>query len=512
MIYKNNKKILYWIEEPYAHFGIAKYIEEKIESENYAVIVCNDTSKKFFSEQKLVKFEKNWFYRDNISSKKQKIDFDYLKYLENDLGIHIWKIVFGERFFTSYSKYHNFSRDEILSIIQQESKLYENIIDEIKPNYLVIRLPDFHNIQLLYEIARAKGVRILMTAPSRFGGLTITEEFDEKIQIDSYETNKQKLKNFSELREHIKKYSEEHQILMGGFRTSQFKKINAILHFLSIENKKFTNYYQNVGKTKSAVIFKKALESIQNYKRSKFIDQNFKNVISTSFPFIYFPLHVEPEQTLLIRAPFHTDQLNTITNISKSLPIDYKLFVKEHPAMKFNGWHDIEFYKKIFALPNVELFHPSLSNEEFIEKCSLVISIAGTAALQAAFYEKPSIVLSDVNYTNISSVYRLKNFEELYDAICIMVNKKVNLSELNEYVTKLEEKSFNFETMRFAVDAYNNFGYGGFFAESNVTLEKMVNFLKNNKDDFEILSTEHIKKINSIENEKNNDKLMKDKL
>jgi hypothetical protein len=497
----SNKKILFWIEEPFVSFGIAKYLKEEIDADFYSIIVCNDLTKKFFIKQELMKFKKNWFYRDHISLKKQKIDFDYLKSLEDNLGIKIWEIVSGERFFTSYSKYHHFSGEEILSLVEQQSRLYENIIDEIKPDYIAIRIPDFHNIQLLYKIGKAKGVKILMYAQSRFGGLTITEKPDEIIPINIKNTNSEKLKNFKELREHIKEYSLEHEKIVNKFKGSQTQKVNAILHFLTIDNKKYTDYYQNIGKTKLAVTYNKILESIQSYKRKKFIDSNLKKSIKIDLPFIYFPLHVEPEQTLLIRSPFHTDQLNIITNISKSIPVEFKLIIKEHPAMKINGWHDTQFYKKIISLPNVELLHPSISNEDLISKCSLVISIAGTAGLQAAFYNKPSIVLTDVNYTNLSSVYRLKNIEELYDAISIMLKKEVNLSELNEFVARYEESSFNFETMRFAIDAYNNFGYGGFLAESNVTLDKMKYFLEKNKNDFKIMSTEHAKKITNIENQ-----------
>ena len=496
----NNRKILFWIEEPFVDFGIANYLKEKIETEFYSIITCKDSSKRFFVNQKLVKFEKNWFYRDHVTMEKQKIDLNYLKSLEDSLGIKVWEIVLGERFFTPYSKYHTFSRNEILTIIEQESKFYEGIIDEIKPDYLLIRLPDFHNIELLYKIAKAKGVTILMITASRFGGMTITDEFDKKIPLDTDTIDKEKVKNFKELQEHIKEYSAQHEILIGGLRSSQSQKIKAILQFLISDNKEFRNHYQNMGKTKNAVIYNKILESIQNYKRKKFVDKNLGKKILTNLPFIYFPLHVEPEQTLLIRAPFYTDQLNLITNISKSLPIDYMLFVKEHPAMKFNGWHDISFYKKIIRLPNVEIFHPSMSNEEFIEKSSLVISIAGTAGLQAAFYNKPSIVFSDVNYTNLSSVYRLKNIDELYNTIHMMINKKVNLIELNEYVRKADEDRFNFDVMRFAVDAYNHFGHGGFFAYSTINLEKITNFLIDNKDDFEILSSEITKKILHLEN------------
>ena len=494
---KKDTKVLYWIEEPFIDFGIAKHIQEKIGNKNYGIVICNNTTKKFFEEQNLVEFEKIWFYRNIISSKKQKVDMKYLKYLENNLEIQLWRIVYGERFFTPFSKYHLFKREEILSIIEQEAKLYEEILDEVKPDFLVMRLPDFHNIQLLYEIARAKNVKIMMVAPSRLGGLTVTEEFDEKIEINNEKDLK--VKNFDELKNQIKKYSNDHGVLMNRYRTSKMKKLIASIRFLFINNKEFTNYYQNKGKTKTAVIYKKILDSLRTYKTSKFIQAKLKKNIPENSSFIYFPLHVEPEQTLLIRAPYYTDQLNLIKNIAKSLPIEFKLFVKEHPAMKFNGWQSISFYKEIISLPNVELFHPEISNEEFIEKCKLVISIAGTAGLQAAFYQKPSIVLADVNYTNLSSVYKLDKIEELGSVISKMVTKEVDILELNEYMNKLDAKSFNFESMRFATDAYNIFGYGGFLAESNVTLKKMNDFLSQNNEDFELLSSEIIKKITNFE-------------
>ena len=68
---------------------------------------------------------------------------------------------------------------------------------------------------------------------------------------------------------------------------------------------------------------------------------------------------MEPERTLLIDAPFHTNQLDIIKNLAKSIPINYKLFVKEHPSMAHREWRDVSFYKEILSLPNVVLIHPS---------------------------------------------------------------------------------------------------------------------------------------------------------
>ena len=89
----SSKKILFWIEEPFIDFGIAKYLKKNLETELYSIIICNNNSKKFFETQKLVEFKKNWFYRDSILLEKQKIDLDYLTSLEKTLGLHILKMM-----------------------------------------------------------------------------------------------------------------------------------------------------------------------------------------------------------------------------------------------------------------------------------------------------------------------------------------------------------------------------------------------------------------------------------
>ena len=44
---------------------------------------------------------------------------------------------------------------------------------------------------------------------------------------------------------------------------------------------------------------------------------------------------------------FYTNQIEIIRHIAKSLPIGYKLCVKEHPAMNTRGWRSVSDYKEI---------------------------------------------------------------------------------------------------------------------------------------------------------------------
>ena len=49
--------------------------------------------------------------------------------------------------------------------------------------------------------------------------------------------------------------------------------------------------------------------------------------------YIYMPLHLEPEMALQNFSPEFNNQLEMIYWISKSLPSNYFIVVKEHPEM-----------------------------------------------------------------------------------------------------------------------------------------------------------------------------------
>ena len=106
------------------------------------------------------------------------------------------------------------------------------------------------------------------------------------------------------------------------------------------------------------------------------------------------------ERILLIGAPFFINQFEVIRNIANSLPVGYRLYVKDHVVMNYRGWRSINEMKKIMSLPNVMLFHPSVDSSELIKKSKLVISIAGSSSIEAAFYNKQSISLENVGMYN----------------------------------------------------------------------------------------------------------------
>ena len=204
----------------------------------------------------------------------------------------------------------------------------------------------------------------------------------------------------------------------------------------------------------------------------------------------------EPERSLLIAAPFHTNLIELVTHIVKSLPVGYKLYVKDHAGMDNRDWRPFSFYKKIMNLPNVKMLHHSIHPKKILPKCSMVITLGGSSGFEAAFYEKPTITFVDALYSSLKSVEILNDVQELPQLIQKQLNVKFDLNDLNNFISALEKNSFNFDWSGFDNLAHHLLFYGGFLADVAITDKQMNNLLNSYSKQLEVLADEHIKKIN----------------
>ena len=159
-----------------AHFGLAYQLQQKLDADFFAIIDTPNKPKKMFKNQKIVNFEKTWFFHENIKKTIEKPDLEYLSNFEKKYNIDLWKLIINERHFYKHNKFYKFKTNQILKILEQECKLFESILEEIKPNYLLINEPPFHYQKLIIELCKAKKIRVLTLCISRFETSTIVAE------------------------------------------------------------------------------------------------------------------------------------------------------------------------------------------------------------------------------------------------------------------------------------------------------------------------------------------------
>ena len=133
----------------------------------------------------------------------------------------------------------------------------------------------------------------------------------------------------------------------------------------------------------------------------------------------------------------------------------------------------------------------------------MVITKSGTVALEAAFYQKSAITCADFDYTLLPSVERLERIEDLPKLIIHSLKKKVDSKTLDEYVSFKEENTFEFDGTDFDIKYVKKFFHGGRLADVDITNDKMVEFLDENKDSLRIFAKAYVKKINFFKNKIN---------
>jgi len=490
-------KILLWLPTNFVYFGIAHSLQKQAQFEIYAVIDVSEFAKKFYQNQKIVEFKKIWFYRDQVLKLGKNFDKDYLANFEEKHGINLWGLIYSDTIFYKYNQYHNFNESEILPIIEKECKFFESILDEIKPNFLITKNPDTHQGYLLHELCKSKGVIPLTLGQVRFGNRTMMSIDTDKIDNTSVIENLESIpKTKEELLRYMKEYSNLTSDLIKQSGISNKTKLLLSLRYLrNILSEKFKNFYANKGRNFFLVIVKSTIFVLKASFRKNFLDRNAKKNITINEKFVYFPLHFEPEISLSLIAPFNSYQIETVENVAKSIPIGCKLFVKEHPMMGKFGWRNISDYKKIKKMPSVELIHPSVPNETLLTNCSLVVSIAGTSSLEAAFYGKPSIVFAETIFSDLPSVYKINKIDELPNAIRLSLKKKVDIKDLVGYVALIENNSFKFNLDGLTMKSVFTMLPGGVYEDVEFEEVKVRDYLKENQKYFEILSNEFTKKI-----------------
>lgn len=194
----------------------------------------------------------------------------------------------------------------------------------------------------------------------------------------------------------------------------------------------------------SATLIGRAVDRIQIWARGRMAATLFRPL--GELPFVFFPMHLEPEMALLLSAPFWCDQLSLIYNVAQSLPEDTELWVKDHPHGI--GRRPLGEYRRIAGIPNVRLIDPRVPSLELIKKCQGVVTISGTAALEAFVCGKPAITFGDVYFNDAQpGITQLKNPELLPKALAAFRTFVADEHLLETYVCAVLDNSIDMNVL-----------------------------------------------------------------
>ncbi|MFX0133222.1 MAG: hypothetical protein ACFFDN_06215 [Candidatus Hodarchaeota archaeon] len=359
---------------------------------------------------------------------KSKPNLAYLRECEKKYDLNIWDIwqINAERK-KSRSKWN---KRKILGYFQYVFKKIEEIVKNIKPDhYLCYGTAGFHAV-IINKVLQKNGVKVIelypATIPGRFrliDNLSNIESFLEKEYIENDNKPEQNLAkkfilNFQtkpQIHDCSKKYIESFIKKIKKYYSYSFQ----VLKYRQLPNLNFIFW----------PIIQKVYDSIGIFEKPK---PNEKYVL--------FPLHYQPEATTLIYGKWYVDQAALVENISKCLPVNYMLYVKEHPFGYGN--RKLKFYKRIKRLPNVRLIGPHINNFKLIKNCSLLATITGTSGWEALLLQKPVITFGDVFYNIFEETKQVKKINELPRIIKERLDKKIDFGKLVGFVAAVFKTTY----------------------------------------------------------------------
>jgi hypothetical protein len=138
--------------------------------------------------------------------------------------------------------------------------------------------------------------------------------------------------------------------------------------------------------------------------------QSLVNLPDLQQNYVFIPLHYQPESTTSPSGDIFVNQLLMVDILSKALPENWFLYVKEHPSQfsrKLTGelGRTVDFYDRLVSFPNVQLVPHMISPFDLIDHSKAVATVTGTAGWEAVLRGKPALTFGFPWYKGCEGVF-----------------------------------------------------------------------------------------------------------
>jgi hypothetical protein len=147
---------------------------------------------------------------------------------------------------------------------------------------------------------------------------------------------------------------------------------------------------------------------LKNYNRM--VSKLCREETDTRFdvPYVYFPLHMQPELTTTSIGGIYEDQMLAIERLSKRIPDGWMIYVKEN-FVQTEQHRGMFFFQRLQRLPNVCLISRKINTFKLIENSKFVATITGTVGWEAITGGKNVLVFGHTWYRTLPGVFEFSD-------------------------------------------------------------------------------------------------------
>jgi hypothetical protein len=340
---------------------------------------------------------------------------------------------------------------------------WKGVLEHFNPDVVVYRIaPHTGYDYILYALCRVMGIPTVMfertSLPGRVYPVASFEDGSEAIR-EAF-ANELEKKNgpdtplAPETEAHLDKLSKTFQKAMPyhlKYKLKHYKNSGEVGGVPSI----LTHFAGGIvdavrqNKFNREHLYERYHETAGRLKRRKLLGHynRLAKPVDTNLPYIFVALQCEPERQTCPTAGMFGHQYLMIDMLSKLIPPDWMLYVKEHVS-QFKDYQAAErsktfdFYDRIASRPNVRIVPLSCTSFELIDRARASATVSGTVGWESVVRGKPALLFGHSWYSDCRGVFVTRTAEACRKAIeKIQSGHQVDREELVSFLKAVERCS-----------------------------------------------------------------------
>lgn len=170
----------------------------------------------------------------------------------------------------------------------------------------------------------------------------------------------------------------------------------------------------------------------------QYLVQYEKQSVNFNMPYVYIPLHFQPEMTTSSLGGIHRDQLLIIERLSAILPVGWKLYVKENPKQGPYA-RGAMFFHRLNRVPHVQMVPADTDTNTLTLNAKIVATVTGTAAIEAVEAGIPAITFGYAWYKSLPGIEEFSNLTNLEKHSQIRINIEEVMSKKAAILSMMHE-------------------------------------------------------------------------
>ncbi len=156
-------------------------------------------------------------------------------------------------------------------------------------------------------------------------------------------------------------------------------------------------------------------------------------------PYVYLPLHYQPEMTTSPLAEAFNDQYLMAEVLLAAFPEEVFIYVKEYPRQRLPG-RSLDYFDYFPHSDRIRYIPVSVESSKLQKHALAVATATGTAGFEALWNNKPVLVFGNAYYQSAQGAFRVRNVTDAINAARRIMQGPTLTFDMEAFMWGLEQK------------------------------------------------------------------------